>query len=398
MAHPSRLSAVIALVFYLISASAAKELRSIFDDLKAQRTLVYTPEEEAQHFSRFKKELQAKSEFMSSDKMGDLYDETRPAIMQSLVDEINSKQNTWTASTEQGRFYGASIGDVKILCGTFMNGTEQLKEKIYPPEDLLDLPDSFDARDGFKECEDVIGHVRDQSACGSCWAFGTVEAFNDRLCIKSGGQFKDLLSPGHMLACCNLLNGCFALGCLGGNPTSSWKWLFLVGLVTGDDFTPSVFMNEYAGCWPYDFRPCNHLLGGANYRACPEVMYKTPSCATSCPNDKYRTPFKEDRHFTDDLNPTQFYNTDSIKREIMTNGPVSAAFDVYADFPTYKHGVYKHTYGEYLGGHAVKILGWGNYQGEDYWNKNWGDHGFFKIANKDSGINTLVLGAAASLH
>ncbi|KAF4679083.1 hypothetical protein FOZ60_015521 [Perkinsus olseni] len=176
------------------------------------------------------------------------------------------------------------------------------------------------------------------------------------------------------------------------------------GLVTGDDFTPSVFMDEYAGCWPYDFRPCNHLLGGANYRACPEVMYKTPSCATSCPNDKYRTPFKEDRHSTDDLNPTQFYSTDSIKKEIMTNGPVSAAFDVYADFPTYKHGVYKHTCGEYLGGHAVKILGWGNYQGEDYWlvmnswNKNWGDHGFFKIANKDSGINNLVLGAAARLR
>ena len=32
--------------------------------------------------------------------------------------------------------------------------------------------------------------------------------------------------------------------------------------------------------------------------------------------------------------------------------------DVYADFMTYKSGVYKHTTGDYLGGHAIKIIGW----------------------------------------
>jgi len=43
----------------------------------------------------------------------------------------------------------------------------------------------------------------------------------------------------------------------------------------------------------------------------------------------------------------------------MTNGPVEAAFNVYEDFLTYKTGVYKHTTGSLLGGHAVKCLGWG---------------------------------------
>ncbi|EER09455.1 cathepsin b, putative, partial [Perkinsus marinus ATCC 50983] len=54
----------------------------------------------------------------------------------------------------------------------------------------------------------VLYPCRDQSACGSCWAFGTVEAFKARLCIKSGGKLKQSLSDGEMLSCCNLWHGC----------------------------------------------------------------------------------------------------------------------------------------------------------------------------------------------
>jgi len=74
-----------------------------------------------------------------------------------------------------------------------------------------------------------------------------------------------------------------------------------------------------------------------------------------------------------------------MMQEIYQNGPVEAAFDVYEDFLTYKSGVYQHVTGSYLGGHAVKIMGWGIEQGLKYWlvanswNANWGDKGFFKI-------------------
>jgi cathepsin B len=40
----------------------------------------------------------------------------------------------------------------------------------------------------------------------------------------------------------------------------------------------------------------------------------------------------------------------------MTNGPVEAAFTVYADFLTYKTGVYKHTSGSVLGGHGLYYM------------------------------------------
>ncbi len=44
-------------------------------------------------------------------------------------------------------------------------------------------------------------------------------------------------------------------------------------------------------------------------------------------------------------------------------------------------GVYKHTTGKELGGHAIKILGWGTDNGTDYWtvanswNVDWGNKG-----------------------
>jgi len=69
----------------------------------------------------------------------------------------------------------------------------------------------------------------------------------------------------------------------------------------------------------------------------------------------------------------------------MSHGPVEAAFTVYSDFPTYKSGVYQHTTGDALGGHAVKMIGWGVEDDVPYWlivnswNNDWGDKGTFKI-------------------
>jgi len=74
-----------------------------------------------------------------------------------------------------------------------------------------------------------------------------------------------------------------------------------------------------------------------------------------------------------------------MQQALMTTGPLAVAFSVYADFPTYKSGVYTHTHGSMLGGHAVAALGWGTENGKAYWlvknswSAKWGDNGFFKI-------------------
>lgn len=52
-----------------------------------------------------------------------------------------------------------------------------------------------------------------------------------------------------------------------------------------------------------------------------------------------------------------------------------------------------------MGGHAVKILGWGVEEGTPYWlcanswNSDWGDKGFFKIlrGENECGIETGIV-------
>ena len=83
-----------------------------------------------------------------------------------------------------------------------------------------------------------------------------------------------------------------------------------------------------------------------------------------------------------------------IMREIFDNGPVTAAMMVYQDFMTYKSGVYIYTNGGLLGGHAIKIIGWGVLNGVKYWlcvnswNIYWGEKGFFKILR---GVNHMQI-------
>ena len=84
----------------------------------------------------------------------------------------------------------------------------------------------------------------------------------------------------------------------------------------------------------------------------------------------------------------------NMMQEIYENGQVEGSFLVYEDFVTYQSGVYQHVTGEYLGGHAIKIIGWGVENGVKYWlcvnswNDEWGDKGFFKIirGTNDCGI------------
>ena len=57
----------------------------------------------------------------------------------------------------------------------------------------------------------------------------------------------------------------------------------------------------------------------------------------------------------------------AYQRELMAHGPFEVGFDVYADWPAYKSGVYTQTSDEHLGGHAVKIVGWGSMNGVKYW-------------------------------
>lgn len=49
-----------------------------------------------------------------------------------------------------------------------------------------------------------------------------------------------------------------------------------------------------------------------------------------------------------------------IQGELMTKGPLMVGLSVYEDFTSYKEGVYSHVTGSMVGGHAIRMIGWGH--------------------------------------
>ncbi|XP_061962492.1 cathepsin B-like protease 3 [Populus nigra] len=97
-----------------------------------------------------------------------------------------------------------------------------------------------------------------------------------------------------------------------------------------------------------------------------------------------------------------FVQSGVVTEEVQVSG-LSYYFD--PDFAHYKSGVYKHITGDAMGGHAVKLIGWGTSEdGEDYWllanqwNRGWGDDGYFKIkrGTNECGIEGAVVAGLPS--
>ena len=123
---------------------------------------------------------------------------------------------------------------------------------------------------------------------------------------------------------------------------------------------------------------------------CPKVT-ESPTCPTKCDDPSSNRKFESDKYgFTGTvyIYPS---NEKDIRVAIMQHGPVEAAFSVYADFENYVSGIYQHVSGSGLGGHAIRIVGWGSEGGVDYWkvanswNPYWGEKGYFRIVRGAKG-------------
>jgi len=185
-----------------------------------------------------------KMNMCESDNMVNYFLGEKLQDLHSIVETINSNKNSsWTAKVPE-KFAHASKNDVRQMMGTVVD--PKWKIPVYQKENIIsnDLPTNFDAREQWPECESVINHVRDQANCGSCWAHGTTEALNDRMCITSGGSFLELLSVSDTTACCNG-NACFSFGCNGGQVGTPWAWFRRTGVVSGGDYGD--------GQWCYDY-------------------------------------------------------------------------------------------------------------------------------------------------
>nr|CAH04630.1 cathepsin B [Suberites domuncula] len=300
---------------------------------------------------------------------------------QDMSEYINKLGTTWKAGVNK-RFEGLSEVDIRRQMGVLQGGPLDIKlpEKDITP--LKDVPDMFDARMQWPDCP-TIKEIRDQGACGSCWAFGAVESMSDRFCIHFNQSAH--ISAEDLMACCETCG----MGCNGGYLGAAWRYFEHTGLVTGGQY------NSKEGCQPYLIASCDHHVVGKK-QPCASKEEHTPRCSKTC-EAGYDVSFEKDKHFGASAYSVRS-SVEAIQTEIMTNGPVEGAFTVYADFPTYKSGVYQHTSGAMLGGHAIRILGWGTENGTPYWlvanswNEDWGAMGYFKIirGKDDCGIESQI--------
>jgi cathepsin B len=168
------------------------------------------------------------------------------------------------------------------------------------------------------------------------------------------------LSPQDMVSC-DISNK----GCNGGWLDNAWRFLESDGIVAEE-------------CIPY--------TSGDDERQ--------PKCLKFC--TKKKKNYKKYKVLPKSSKPLMC--TSDIKNEILNNGPVQTGFIVYEDFMHYKGGVYEYVSGKQLGGHAVKIIGWGKegekefWIAENSWGSNWGENGFFRIKIGDCffGENTYA--------
>jgi cathepsin B len=262
--------------------------------------------------------------------------------------------------------------------------TEEYKRDIkasFDPESL-GLPRHFDARKEWAQCKGIIGTVRDQGKCGSCWAVAATEIMNDRACISHGS--KEELSPQYVLSCYSA-----GAGCEGGNVVDTLQEAIEKGIPTG-----GMLGDSSSACLPYEFEACDH--------PCQVPGTVAEECPTTCADG---TPIAESKMVRPTSEPYECPPGDwkCITQELHKYGSMAVTFGpVCDDFYGHRHGVYEQPEGgKPLGLHATKIIGWG-FEGDDeetgkggkpYWImvnswQNWGVNGVGRIGIGEMSIES----------
>ncbi len=185
--------------------------------------------------------------------------------------------------------------------------------------------------------------VRDQGACGSCWAFGTVGPFESALLIE--GASRDLSEQ--YLVSCNVEGW----GCNGG-------W----------------FAHDYHE-WKI---PPGENAAGAVY----ESSFRYQAADVPC-----NGPYTHQEQIADWAyvgNDSSVPSVDAIKQAIYSHGPVAAAVCVDNAFQLYDGGIFAPRQKCNNINHAIVLVGWNDDGGywilRNSWGSGWGENGYMRIA------------------
>ncbi|KAM5319906.1 dipeptidyl peptidase 1 isoform 1-T1 [Glossophaga mutica] len=284
-----------------------------------------------------------------------------------FVKAINAVQKSWTATT----YMEYETLTLRELIRRGGGHSQRIPRPIAAPvtaeirKKVLHLPASWDWRN--VGGTNFVSPVRNQASCGSCYSFASAGMLEARIRILTNNTQTPILSPQEIVSCSQ-----YAQGCDGGFPyLIAGKYAQDFGLVeeacfpyTGTD-SPCMLKED---CFRY-YTSEYHYVGGF-YGGCNEAL---------------------------------------MKLELVHNGPMAVAFEVYDDFLHYREGIYHHTgltdpFNPFeLTNHAVLLVGYGTDPalGMDYWiiknswGTNWGEDGYFRIrrGTDECGIESIAVAA-----
>ena len=267
------------------------------------------------------------------------------------------------------------------LENNFFSKVKSLKEKYYSKnlkQDYMtydveeinsiikkyDFPQNYN----FLESTSCPTVIKDQGACGCCWSHAATTSLAYR--YHTIGVEVDL-SPQDALSC-------YLKDCDAGN--------FLIdpelNLIKNGTVTE--------GCLP--FSSSDGII--------------IDKCPTFCKDgSEFKKYYAQNAYMTEDYYSQEtFYDIVTLMMDQLVNfGPIVTGIDVYMDFQKLHYDAEKchnevYTYdgeSEYLGGHAVVIVGYGFMNSKFYWliQNSWGenacDHGFVKVEFGQIGVEQI---------
>ena len=255
----------------------------------------------------------------------------------------------------------------------------QKKSTIVPPAELNPI----------KQWANLLQSVKNQGACGCCFAMATAGVLGDRLTIMTLAQFSVELSPYQMIMCEDAINTethdpeylqeinnlAHSSGACNGNSLfNAMDFMYTCGLTT----ERCVNVGEFD---KYNIKRLEDIKSGEDIPMCQDIIGKDYD--TCMDRETAARFYRICAGYSVDSDPY------SIKQEIYKWGPVASGFNVYDDFLQPYDGTTIYmgpTEGsKTLGGHAIKIMGWGKEGDTEFWwccnswGPDWGLSGYFKM-------------------
>jgi C1A family cysteine protease len=221
-------------------------------------------------------------------------------------------------------------------------------------------PEGFEAVSTYNWCDtqntattNMCSPIKNQGACGSCWAFSATETVESAVSIFHGVQPVLVLSPQQLVSCSQSYGNA---GCGGGWYYYAWNYL-------------SANAQETEADYPYSNATFTFGVTGTCTANTSLGVVKTQSGSNTY---------------------VKVGHTNSDMMSAIMRQPTSVAIDAASNtFQYYTSGVITSGCGISID-HAVVAVGYGTENNQDYflvrnsWGTGWGDQGFVKIAQSSS--------------